>query len=145
MFRNTAPVLTLYTVLLTLHILLVICWLGAGITTVVISRMAAGNDAWVGILEPFSSRWFPAASGLAGLTGVLLWIDGPWSFGEVWILLAVAGWVISSAIGATQLGPGVVRWAKGDLAGRAQYERLAPVDLAILLLIVADMVIKPGL
>ena len=136
---------TLYTVLLTLHIMLVVCWLGAGITTTVISRQCKGDPAWAPLLAPLASKWFPMTSGLTGLVGVLLWIDGPWDFGELWILLAVAGWFISSVIGATQLGPKVEQWAQtGDHAAFDAYIKLAPVDLVLLTLIVADMVMKPG-
>ena len=136
---------TLYTVLLTLHIIAVISWLGAGITVQVISAQARNDVAWPPVLSGFAQRWFPAVSGLAALTGVLVWIDGPWAFGEVWVLLAVAGWIASSAIGATQLSPLTERWAGGDVAARDRFLQLARVDSVILVLIVADMVIKPGL
>jgi hypothetical protein len=83
---------------------------------------------------------------LTGLVGVLLWIDGPWDFGELWILLAAAGWFISSGIGSTQLGPRVEKWAAtGDREHFDAYMRLAPIDLGLLVLIVIDMVMKPGL
>jgi uncharacterized membrane protein len=136
---------TLYTLLLTLHILLVILWLGAAITVQVMARQNAGNEAAAPMLEAFAERWFPAVSGLTGLVGILLWIDGPWDFGDLWILLAVAGWLFSSALGATQLGPSVKRWAQGDIAARDHFLRLAAIDQTILVLIVFDMVMKPGL
>ncbi len=136
---------TLYTVLLTLHILAVIGWLGAGVTLQVISASARDNPAWPTLMSAFAGRWFPAVSGLAALTGILLWIDGPWDFGELWVLLAVAGWIVSSAIGATQLTPLSERWSGGDLAARASFLQIARVDSVILVLIVADMVMKPGL
>ena len=137
---------TLYTVLLTLHILLVICWLGAGITTTVISRQCNGDTAWAPLLAPLARKWFPITSGLTGLVGILLWIDGPYGFGELWILLAAAGWFISSGIGSTQLGPKVEKWAEtGDRQYFDAYMKLAPIDLGLLVLIVVDMVMKPGL
>jgi hypothetical protein len=135
---------TLYTVLLTLHILLVVCWLGAAITTQVITRQSADNPAAGPILHAFAARWFPAVTGLTGLSGISLWIDGPWTFGELWILLAVAGWLISSFVGATRLGPNVERWSQGDVAARATFLQIARFDLLLLVLIVADMVMKPG-
>ncbi len=97
------------------------------------------------MLAPLAGKWFPITSGLTGLVGILLWIDGPWGFGEPWILIAVVGWIASSVIGATQLGPKVEHWAQtGDRASFDAYLRLAPVDLVMLVLIVADMVMKPG-
>lgn len=137
---------TLYKELLTLHILLVICWLGAGIITTVISRQCKGDPAWASLLAPLAGRWFPITSGLTGVVGILLWIEGPWRFGEPWVIVAVTGWIVSSVVGSTQLGPKVGKWAEtGDRAAFDSYMKLARVDLALLVLIVADMVIKPGL
>jgi hypothetical protein len=136
---------TLYTLLKSLHILLVIMWLGAAIAVQVIARQSR-DDATAGpILARFGERWFPAVSGLTGLTGILLWIDGPYDFGELWILLAVGGWLVSSFFGATRLGPNVVKWSQGDTAARDVFLQMAAIDQVILVLIVFDMVMKPGL
>jgi hypothetical protein len=77
--------------------------------------------------------------------GIGLWIDGPWGAGEPWIGIAVAGWLISSVVGATQLGPAVKRWNEGDVAARAKFVKVAQFDSLLLILIIADMVMKPGL
>lgn len=140
--------LTLYTVLETLHVLAVICWLGAGITQQVMAVATGRGKPYADQLAWFGKRWFPAVSGITGLLGILLWIDGPWDFGELWIGLAVAGWLASMIIGATQLGPRAERYAASgatDTKVWAEFERLVRIDTVILLLIVADMVIKPGL
>ncbi len=136
---------TLYTVLLTLHILAVVAWVGGGLLTQIVSVQARDDPSWPKLLAGFAPRYFPALSGVAALTGVLLWIDGPWDFGELWVLLAVAGWIVSSAIGATQLTPLSERWAGGDVVARDRFLKITRVDLVILVLVVADMVIKPGL
>jgi hypothetical protein len=135
----------LYHLLLTIHILLVVAWLGAAITVQVITRMATDNPNWPPIFHAFAEKWFAPVSGLTGLFGILLWIDGPWDFGEVWILLAVAGWLISSVTGATQLAPNVERWRNGDVAARQKFVTIAQFDGLLLILIVCDMVFKPGL
>lgn len=136
---------SLYTVLLTLHILLVICWLGAGIATTVISRQCKGDPSWAPLLVPLARKWFPITSGLTGVVGILLVIERPYGFGEPWIAIAIAGWLISSFVGATQLGPRVEKWAEtGDREAFDSYMRLALIDIALLTLIVADMVMKPG-
>ena len=145
--------LSLYTVLLTLHIVFVVAWVGAGITQTVLARQLVGaggaNQAYAQQLEWFGAKWFPTASGLAGLAGIGLWIDGPWGLGEPWIIIAVAGWIASSVIGATQLGPGVAKWrANGAAADDPAWARVllfARIDQAILILVIADMVMKPGL
>jgi uncharacterized membrane protein len=140
---------TLYTLLLTLHILLVVGWLGAGVTLQVLALRV--SSAGEGALAPFGDqlawfgeRWFPAVSGLTGLMGVLLWIDGPWEFGDVWILIAAVGWIISSAVGATQLGPRALKLRDApDAATLQEFRTIARVDSVLLVLIVADMVMKP--
>ena len=144
---------TLYTVLLTVHIVLVVLWVGAGSAQAVIGQRAlkggpAGREFYAEQLEWFGTKWFPAVSGLAALFGVLLWIDGPWELGEVWILIAVVGWIVSSVIGATQLGPAVQAWREGgarvDDPAWAKLQRFVRIDQVLLMLIIADMVIKPG-
>lgn len=134
---------TLYTVLLTLHILFVVGWLGASVTLQVISHHAKDDPAWPPLMNAFAGPWFPAVGGLAALTGVLMWIDGDYDFGTLWILIAVAGWIASSAIGATRLNALSERWSQGDTAARTMFLQVARVDAMILVLIVADMVIKP--
>ena len=137
--------LDLYTLLLTLHILAVVAWLGTGLAMVTFSsRVTAANEAvltehysWLG------AKWFPIASGLAALTGIGLWIDGPWELGTAWIIIAVVGWIASAIIGATQLDPAVRKWHEGDQAAASRFRQLARVDLTVLTLVVADMVIKP--
>jgi uncharacterized membrane protein len=144
---------TLYTVLLTLHILLVVAWVGAGLTQAVIGQRvvatARGADFYADELDWFGQRWFPLVSGLTGVVGILLWIDGPWGLGEPWLIIAVVGWLISSAVGATQLGPRVARWREEghrlDDPTFKQFQTLVRVDIVLLLEIIVDMVLKPGL
>ena len=139
----------LYTVLLTLHISLVVLWLGAGVTLQVIAHRVAtitpeGLPSIAAQLDWFGQKWFPMISGLTGVVGVLLWIDGPWELGTVWLWIAVVGWVISSAVGATQLGPRVARIHEtGSPEAVRDFIAIARVDTVLLFLIVADMVIKP--
>ncbi len=136
--------MTLYEVLLTLHVLFVVAWLGSAITLQVITRMAVDNPNWPPILYAFAEKWFPPITGLTGVFGILLWIDGDWDMGEPWLGIAVAGWLISSVVGATQLSPAVKRWSEGDVSGREKFVKVAQFDALLLTLIVADMVIKPG-
>ena len=137
---------TLYTLLLTLHILAVIAWFGTGLALFVLSRRVTAET------EPFftdharwlGSKWFPATAGAAALTGIGLWIDGPWELGTTWIWIAVAGWVVTGVLATTQMDPAVGRWHGGDRTAAAKVRLLAQIDLALMTLIVADMVMKPG-
>lgn len=133
----------LYAVLLTLHILAVIAWVGSGVLAFLIARRVEDPSfpTWVNSIGPI----FPVTSFAAALAGIGLWIDGPWGFGEPWILIAVAGWLVSGFLGGARIEPAVRRWAEGDQTGRADYLKIARVDLSIMVVIVADMVMKPGL
>lgn len=137
--------LTLYTFLLTVHILAVIVWMGSAVFAFLISRQVdAAEGVPVAAAVERAATVFPVAGVVAAASGIGLWIDGPWGLGELWILIAVVGWLASSAIGGSQISPAVERWAQGDTAGAIAYQRVARVDLAILTLVVIDMVIKPG-
>ena len=141
--------LDLYTVLLTLHITLVVLWLGAGVTLIVIShRVAAAGPEGVSAFAPhldwFGQKWFPMISGLTGLVGILLWIDGPWELGTVWLWIAVVGWLTSSVVGGTQLGPRAARINEtGSPEAVRDFLAIARIDLVVLFVVLADMVIKP--
>jgi hypothetical protein len=87
---------------------------------------------------------------LAGIT--LVWY-GPFSF-ELWIALALAGIVATSLVGALYLGPTGGKLAKlaeergfddpGVIAMRDRLILISRLDYALLVLIVLDMVFKPG-
>ena len=140
---------TLYTVLLTIHILLVVMWLGAAITQQVIATRlaAAGPEArefFFSQITWFGRSYFPAVTGLTALFGVLLWIDGPWELGTTWLWIAVGGWIVSAFIGSTQLSTRVARLSEGyDEGVYAEFTRIVRFDTLLLVLILADMVIKP--
>ena len=101
--------LDLYTVLLTVHILSVIAWFGTGMAVYVLSRRITPESRpffteharWLG------TKWFPATSGVAALSGIGLWIDGPWELGTVWIWIAVAGWVATGILATRVMEPAI--------------------------------------
>jgi uncharacterized membrane protein len=151
--------LTRYELLLTLHILAAIVWIGGAIAIQILAiradrarepeRMAAiAKDAeWVGL------RVFAPAGLLVLLLGVGLVVEGPWSFGELWVVLGLAAYAVSFLSGFLFLGPESGRIAKAidargarDPEAQSRIRRIflfSRIELAMLLLIVGDMVIKP--
>jgi hypothetical protein len=151
----------LYNVLLFFHILLAIAWVGSGILLAILAVRAqksphpdamarfAGDAQWVGtkVLGPIS--------GILLLFGIGLVLKGPWGFSDIFILIAIAGWAASAAIGALYLGPQggkleALLNEKGstDPAALEQVRKVvlaSRLDLLILIVVVADMVFKPGL
>ena len=82
------------------------------------------------------------------MLGVLLVLDGSWTFGPLWIKLGLGAFAFSFLLNVTIRAPLVRRQAKGGAvdpvhAGRL-LGRLALVELTVLYLAVADMVSKPS-
>ena len=97
--------MTRYELLLSLHVAAVIIWLGAGFLLAVLVFGAeragdrvkeAGHHRDTGWLAP---RLFIPSSLATLVLGILVVIDGPWSFGDLWIVIGLAGWAASFLLG----------------------------------------------
>ena len=152
----------LYDLLKTFHVIFAAIWVG----TAAQQQFAAARAQWRGKTDParmvefaddaewYGKKLFAPASGLAALFGILLVIQSAWEFKNLWIIIGIALWLISSAIGASFLTPESGRLKelvqqKGlddpEVKSRiARITMVVRVDFVILLLIIADMVIKPG-
>ena len=150
----------LYELLLAIHILAVVVWVGGATSIQVLAiratgsgdpvRMAtfAGEAEWVGM------RIFMPSSIVVLLAGIALVLEGSWGFDQLWILIGLAGIAFSIVVGAAFLGPESGRLkalmeARGaeDTEVKQRLERIfmiSRIELVVLLLIVLDMVIKPG-
>ena len=150
----------LYELLLAIHILAVVVWVGGATSIQVLAiratgsgdpvRMAtfAGEAEWVGM------RVFMPSSIVVLLAGIALVLEGSWGFDQLWILIGLAGIAFSIVVGAAFLGPESGRLkalmeARGleDTEVKQRLERIfmiSRIELGVLLLIVLDMAIKPG-
>ena len=151
--------MTSYEFLLLLHVITVIVWLGAGFTIDLLFLRAerTGNPADLGKTGEFQEwlvpRLFIPFGVLTLVFGVLLVFDGPWSFGDVWILIGLVGWIAAWGVGFLVLKPQgekmkeiVMQHGPASPEARRQARLLAVVSrvqLLSLFLIVADMVLKP--
>jgi uncharacterized membrane protein len=134
--------MSLYELLKTLHVLAIATWFGAAaLQLMLLVRVRAGGadrQAFLGDMEFAGARLFPAMSVFALLTGLGMVADADFvDFGDLWIVLALAGWLAASVVGAVFI-EGAVK--KDDLQGVYTF---ALVHMAIVVLVVADMVIKP--
>ena len=150
----------LYDWLLFFHILCAIVWVGGAIALQIIAirvnrRGPAAAYSLLADFEFIGTRVFmPASILLLGL-GIWMVAIGPWSFGQTWILLALAMFAYSFVSGAFFLSPQLkktreVADEKGsDSAEVGELTRrlflVSRVELVFLVLIVADMVLKPFL
>ena len=152
--------MTLYEWYLLGHIFGAVVWVGGAATMSLMAwRIQASGDRLqlahtTGFVEWIGSRVYAPVSLFVILMGVLMVIEGPWSFGDTWISLALGGFVLSFLIGAGFLGPESGRVKRlADESGadapevQARTDRLllvARLDLVLLFAIIVLMVWKPG-
>jgi uncharacterized membrane protein len=146
-----------YEVLLFLHIAAAVVWLGAGffLQMLIVRAEGSGDD---GLKQGIASnsgwmaqRIFIPASLVVLVVGILLTIEGPWSFGDLWVVLGLAGYALSFLIGILFLEPQGKRIHAAMVA--AEHERAAflirrinavsRIELTVLYLVVAAMALKP--
>lgn len=150
-----------YEWLLLFHIAAAIVWLGGGLAVQVLAIRANRADDPARMMTIASeAEWFGTRIALPSsfsvlVLGIILAVDGPWDFGQTWIVLALIGFGLSFVTGAVFLGPESGRIAKllaaegpESPAVRARIQRIflvSRIELVLLYLIVLDMVVKPGL
>ncbi len=151
-----------YNVILLVHILASIVWVGGGIfIQIYVTRLdRAGEDvrlmAFAKDLEKLGSLIFLPAALVVLLAGITMVAYSPGvEVTELWVILGLVGIANTIMIGAAFLGPEAGRLARiAEERGPDDPEVLrrtkrifaiSRVDLAVILLVVADMVLKPGL
>ena len=151
--------LDLYTILLSVHIICAIIWLGGGFAlTVLMTRMRSERDPVVlsGILRNGSvlgQKIFGPASLLLVIVGFGLVADGDWEF-KLWLIVAVIAWLGSAVHGAAYMGPQSEKLGELVASGTADAQTIdtrlrtitthGAIELLVLMLVVVDMVVKPG-
>jgi hypothetical protein len=145
-------------VLLVIHILSVIVWLGAGIgATYIGSRLTAegGEIAvkWLRVAEGMGSRVYGPASGLTLLSGIgLVLVNDAYSFGSLFVILGMTAWVAvaiaSGAYGARQEKKLLKATEEGDEATRREtmgsLNRYVAAEFILLVAVVIAMIYRWG-
>ena len=151
--------MTYYEVLLFLHILAAIVWIGAAIALQFLSFRAeqTHNGPFMQALgassEWLATRLFIPSSLSVLVLGILLTIEGPWTFDMLWIDLGLAGFAMSFLTGilflkpeGERIGRAIAAEGPGSSEARLRIRRIKVierVELVILVLVVAAMSIKP--
>ena len=152
---------TLYDTLKFFHILMAIIWVGGALVTQIYAVRVTRDDdpeklayfakqvEWVG------TRVFIPASLVLVVLGVWMVVIGPWSFGQAWVLFAIAVFAGSFLSGSLFLGPESGRIAKvleergpADPDYGRRLKRIflvSRIELVALILVVFDMATKPFL
>ena len=146
-----------YEVLLFLHIAAAIVWLGsafflqmlvfrAGRTSdELLTQRIAANSGWL------AQRIFIPASLVVLIVGILLTIEGPWDFGDLWIVLGLVGYAVSFLVGIGFIEPEGKRIhaaMQAQQPARAAFHVrriniVSRMELAVLYVVVAAMALKP--
>lgn len=149
-----------YNTLLFVHIAAAAIWFGGGFLLILLAaRMARTND--VGGFEALfrqadfiATKVFIPAGIVVVVAGILLVIEGPWKFDMLWIVLALLGYAATFVTGVFVLTPQAKRIAAAierdggmtaeSAAATASMFRHMRIDYAVLLVIIADMALKPS-
>jgi uncharacterized membrane protein len=152
--------ITLYLILKSLHVLAAITWVGGAITTQAYAiRTMRSRDpqrmvSFTKDVEFIGQRMYTSASLVLLVLGIWMVIIGPWSFGMAWILSALIVFGGSFLLGAGFIGPesgriGRLMEAEGPSSPEVQRRikrifAISRIELVFLILVVFDMVVKPG-
>ena len=152
--------MSLYELLLTLHIVAAATWFGSSLAITVMGIRAlktggipfgtlALNAGW------WAGRAHPAAGVVILLAGIAMVLDDPYDFSDGFVGIGIAGLVVAMGIGGALIGPASTKVMEAvettggtlpdDMRGTA--DRLlfwSRIELAVLLVVIAVMVAKPG-
>jgi uncharacterized membrane protein len=148
-----------YAIFRVVHVLVAVFWVGGGVLLTVLGLKAEVSDdpneiallarwaAWTG------ERLFAPAGGVVLLMGIAMMINTNWGWGKFWVVAGLIGYALTTAIGMAVLSPQAKRIAElSETKGTTDPETqvairrilvIARFDVAVLLLVVADMVTKP--
>jgi len=149
----------MYTLFLYIHIVCAVIWVGGAVYAQLLAlRVTRSPDPselpqLARHIEFIGARIFAPAALLLLVSGAAMTLQA-WSFGQTWIAVSVALWVLSAVAGAVYLGHGVKRAAElfeaegpTSTAGRQLIDRLFVVsrlELIAFAVIIAFMTFKPG-
>jgi uncharacterized membrane protein len=149
-----------YNTLKFLHVLAAITWVGGGIYAQALATkvMREGDPAHMARtakdLGDLGKRLNLPASVSVLVFGVWLVAVSAWNFTDAWILIGLGGIAATIVTGAFFLGPEAERLGKiaptrdpADPEIQRRIKRIfaiSRIDLVVLIVVVADMVFKPG-
>lgn len=148
-----------YEILLFLHIAGATIWLGSAFMLQALFYRAKKTDDMV-LIERISAntqwlaqRVFIPTSLIVIVLGVLLTIEGPWAFDQLWIALGLAGFAATFLLGIGLIEPtgkrlhaAMAQYGPADPRSMREGDRidaLSKLDLVLLFVVVFDMALKP--
>jgi uncharacterized membrane protein len=141
------------------HVVGAVVWVGGGMTLTILAMRAErssdpGEMATIARQAAFvGERVFAPVGLIVFLMGIAMVINLHWGWGTTWIVIGLVGYAITFLTGLLVLSPlakriGQLIETRGAEAPETQaaIQRIllvARVDMGVLLLVVADMVLKP--
>jgi uncharacterized membrane protein len=141
------------------HVVAAVLWVGGG-TLLAVLAITAERDPdparLIGVARQaeWAARIFIPASFTVLAMGIAMTINGDLDWGQFWLVFGLIAWGISTAIGIGFLTPRIKQLneliqerGEGDPAVQAAVQPIllaARIDIALLLLIVIDMTVKPS-
>jgi uncharacterized membrane protein len=151
--------MTYFEALLFLHISAAAVWIGSAVLyDLLFFRARRAADPALAERMGAHSEWlakrlFIPTSLAVFVLGILLTIEGPWGFGDLWIVLGLFGWATTFVVGIAGIEPQTKRMHAAverggpddpEVAWRGRrVTALNYFDNVLLFLVVADMAIKP--
>jgi uncharacterized membrane protein len=159
-FKATDVSSTWYGIFKLVHVCVAVFWVGGGLLlTALALRAQLSKDpkelATIARQATFvGEKLFAPAGGVALVMGIAMVINSPAiDFGTTWVTIGLVGWLISFVTGIAVLAPRARKLvALFDTVGDAAPETqaavreillIARVDVAVLLIVVMDMLMKP--
>lgn len=158
-FKATDASTTWFAVFKLIHVGVAVFWVGGGVLLAALALRAERSDdpeelATIARQATFvGEKLFAPAGGIVLAMGITLVINQHIGFGTTWVDIGLAGWALSFVTGIAVLAPRARRLvALFDTVGAAAPETQAAirqillisrVDVAVLVVVVADMLMKP--
>lgn len=152
--------MSLYEVLLTVHILAAIVWLGGSWMLLILGLSLRGAETqrrvdYTRMTEKVPSIVFAVASIVVIAAGSWLVSEAGYDYSDTWITLGYAGWFVSFLLGVGFYGPEGKRRERAIEAEGIESPAVtkslnrvltvAAFDSTLVTLVVLDMTTKPGL
>jgi hypothetical protein len=153
---------TVYNWLKLFHVLAAVIWVGGDVMILIMStRLLKEHDphrevAFVHDLGEIGKKIIGPVSGVLIVFALTLVAYAPqWNFTDLWIEIAIAGYLATFVTGMFFLGPSAVKIDRLLADGRSPDDPdvqslihrtmvVGRIDVVVLLLVVCDMVLKPG-
>jgi uncharacterized membrane protein len=148
----------IYLIFKLLHVLSAVVWVGGGVCLMVLGLFASSRNDDAEMLRVIEgvafmgNRWFMPASLLTVIFGAIATFFGP-GFGELWVLLGLAGFAAAFVTGTFVFKPQSDKLVELIAEGRTSEAvtigrrllNVAKFDYTVMFLVISDMVLKPGL